>query len=402
MKRTRVERGLYRQENGHYGVYVVSAGKHHWRTVGPKLSEARRQRDLLLVKAHQGELAPRPRITFAELAGTWIAGFEAMVISGERSERTLEHYQGLLTCHLLPAFGHKRIDQISTDECARFIAALRAKGLAPKTIASALTPLGRVFSLAIRRGYMDGNPLDRLERSERPRIHKREQRVLNHDEIQRLLAACLPSHRPLIATAIFTGMRLGELLGLVWEDVDFDHGLIHVRYQLARRWRDKPVRRARLKTGAAVRDIPLLPQLGSLLKQHKVASPRSGDRDFVFTTTVGTPQHYRNVERRGLQRAAQRADLEEVGRPVLRVHDLRHTFASHLIVDLGLDVAQVSRILGHARASITLDTYTHLFDQAAHAADIRERMEASTFGNLLPGASGIGTAAAAETRPPTR
>src|SRR6266567_73468 len=240
MKRTRVERGLYRQANGHYGVYVVSAGKHHWRTVGPKLSEARRQRDLLQVKAHRGELAPRATITFAELAETWISGFEAMVVSGERSERTLEHYQGFLACHLLPVFGHRRMDEISTDECARFIVALRAKGLAPKTIASALTPLGRVFSLAIRRGYMDGNPLERLERSERPRIQKREQRVLDHNEIQRLLAACLPSHRPLIATAIFTGMRLGELLGLVWEDIDFEQGLVSVRYQLARRWRDKP------------------------------------------------------------------------------------------------------------------------------------------------------------------
>ncbi len=61
----------------------------------------------------------------------------------------------------------------------------------------------------------------------------------------------------------------------------------------------------------------------------------------------------------------------------------RHTFASHLIVDLKLDVAHVSRILGHARPSITLDTYTHLFDQAAHAADIRERMAESRFGALL-------------------
>jgi integrase len=75
--------------------------------------------------------------------------------------------------------------------------------------------------------------------------------------------------------------------------------------------------------------------------------------------------------------------MQGEGRMPLRLHDLRHTFASHLIVDLGLDVAQVSRILGHARASITLDTYTHLFDQAAHAADIRERMGRSTFGSLL-------------------
>jgi len=65
------------------------------------------------------------------------------------------------------------------------------------------------------------------------------------------------------------------------------------------------------------------------------------------------------------------------------VHDLRHTFASHLIVDLRLDVAQVSRILGHARPSITLDRYTHLFDQAGHAQQIREAMGASAFGGLL-------------------
>jgi len=64
-------------------------------------------------------------------------------------------------------------------------------------------------------------------------------------------------------------------------------------------------------------------------------------------------------------------------------HDLRHTFASHLIVDLGIDVAQVSRILGHARITITLDTYTHLFDDARHTREIRRRMAASQFASLL-------------------
>jgi integrase len=64
-------------------------------------------------------------------------------------------------------------------------------------------------------------------------------------------------------------------------------------------------------------------------------------------------------------------------------YDLRHTFASHLIIDLGLDVAQVSRILGHARITITLDTYTHLFEDARHAQDIRTRMATSPFAGLL-------------------
>jgi len=272
---------------------------------------------------------------------------------------------------------------LSTDDCARFIADLRTKGLAPKTIAGALCPLGRVFSLGVRRGYIAGNPLQRLDASERPRLHRREQRVLNHEEIARLLEACLPSHKPLIASAIFTGMRISELLGLVWGDIDFEHGVIRVRYQLGRGKRGRPAQRLRLKTRAGVRDIPLLPQLGSLLREHKLASRFSGERDLVFVTRFGTPQWCRNVQRRGLQRAARRAGLESDELPRLRVHDLRHTFASHLIVDLKLDVAQVSRILGHARPSITLDTYTHLFDQAAHAADIRERMAASKFGSVL-------------------
>ena len=103
----------------------------------------------------------------------------------------------------------------------------------------------------------------------------------------------------------------------------------------------------------------------------------------MFATARGTPYGHRNVSRRCLGRAAQLAGLNDDGWPPLRFHDLRHTFASHLIIDLGLDVAQVSRILGHARITITLDTYTHLFEDTRHARDIRTRMAASPFAGLL-------------------
>ena len=383
MKRERVERGIYRQRNGTYGVYVMAEGKPRFQTAGTKLAEARRERDLLSAKAQRGELAAPSALTFCELAEEWIIGFEAQVRSGERSERTLEHYRYHLDRHLLPAFGRRRLQGLTTDDCARLIASLRGKGLSPKTVAGALVPLGRVFALALRRGYLHDNPLRRLEASERPRPQRSEQRVLTHDEIGKLLAASLRSYRPLLATALYTGMRLQELLGLTWADVDFEAGLVRVRFQLSRARIDSPARRVRLKTNAAVRDIPLLPQLGALLKRHKLASRYSGERDYVFTTGRGTPLGWRNVERRGLRRAADRAGLNRESEPPLRVHDLRHTFASHLVVDLRLDVAQVSRILGHARPSITLDAYTHLFDQAGHAADIRARMAESRFARAL-------------------
>jgi integrase len=104
---------------------------------------------------------------------------------------------------------------------------------------------------------------------------------------------------------------------------------------------------------------------------------------WVFATSRGTPYGRRNVARRCLTRAANLAGLNDDEWPPLRFHDLRHVFASHLIVDLGLDVAQVSRIVGHASPTITLNVYTHLFDDARHARGIRQRMADSPFAALL-------------------
>lgn len=383
MKRERIERGIYKQTNGTYGVYLLVNGKPRYQTVGRKLTEARRRRDQLSAQAQTGQLPQPSRLTLAQLAETWLEGFRALVAAGERAERTLEYYTYALDKHLLPALGHKRLQQISTDDIAQLIANLRAKGLSAKTINGALVPLGRILKHALRRGHITNNPLDRLEQHERPRNHRREQRVLNHHEISRLLAASLPRYRTFLGTAIYTGMRLSELLGLTWADIDFDQQLIHVRYQLSRARQDKPARRVPLKTRAATRDIPLPPQLAALLRRHKLASRYSADADYVFCTATGTPLSSRNVERRGLGHAADNADLNTEDHPRLRVHDLRHTYASHLIIDLKLDIPQVSRILGHTRPSITLDTYTHLYNHATHAESIRERLAASSFANLL-------------------
>src|SRR4051794_1113394 len=98
----------------------------------------------------------------------------------------------------------------------------------------------------------------------------------------RCSAARASVYRPLLTTAIYTGMRLSELLGLTWQDVDFDSEIIHLRYQLSRAPHDRPARRVRLKTNAATRDIPLLPQLGALLKRHKLASHHTNPSDYVF------------------------------------------------------------------------------------------------------------------------
>jgi len=120
------------------------------------------------------------------------------------------------------------------------------------TIRTALTPLGRVLSHAARRGLIASNPMSRLERGERPSPGRREMRILQRDEIHALLGAADPRYRPLLATAIFTGLRLGEVLGLTWADVDLKAGTPHVRKQL-----DRDGHRVAPKTPQAVRDVVL-------------------------------------------------------------------------------------------------------------------------------------------------
>jgi hypothetical protein len=135
--------------------------------------------------------------------------------------------------------------------------------------------------------------------------------------------------------------------------------------------------------------LPLEPAAQIAVVKEKVvhgdqdaSESRQRCADYVFATSHGTAFLHHNVSMRVLRRAAVDAGLDRNGRR-LRFHDLRHTFASHLIIDIRLDVAQVSRILGHARTSMTLDTYTHLFEEARHGADVRAELARSDFANLL-------------------
>ena len=131
--------------------------------------------------------------------------------------------------------------------------------------------------------------------------------MLGRDEIERLLGACPPPDRLLVTTALYSGLRISELLGLIWDDIDFAAGLIRVRAQLSRAHRGEPARRVAPKTPASVREVPLVSQLSHLLAAHKQASPFAMSTDWVFATSRGTPQGQRNVVQRVLKRAAEGA-----------------------------------------------------------------------------------------------
>jgi len=381
-QRVRVERGIYLQANGKYAVCFMLEGRPRFRTVGYDLELARAQRRLFVRAAGFGVVAPPPRLALQTVAGWWLERYERRVASGERRERTLEIHRYYLERHLLPLLGSRLIREISVADVSDLMDRLRARGCAEKTVANALGTLGNVMRFAVRNSWIAESPVEKLERHERPRPAPYPQRALGREEIARLLYACLPAYRPLVATALFTGMRLSELLGLIWDDVDFVGGCVHVRAQLSRAHVGAPAQRVAPKTRAAYRQIPLSPQLVALLRDTRFSSLRGGGGDWVFSTRNGTPLSQRNVQRSALHLAADAAGLR-AGGARLRFHDLRHTFASHLTIDLGLDVVQVSRMLGHASPSTTLNIYAHMFDEARHAADIRARMARSAFAGLL-------------------
>jgi len=185
--------------------------------------------------------------------------------------------------HLLPRFGSRKLGAITTDDVARLVAEMRKAGYAGWTITGSLSTLSGCLGRAKRRGLIPANPVPGLERGERPKVGNGPKRVLSEAEITAVLDQATDGFRPLIATMIFAGLRLGETLALRWQDVDFEHGFLNVRHQLT------PARElAALKTDSGRRSVVLIPQLGKMLREHLMASIHKRPADFLFPRTGGT------------------------------------------------------------------------------------------------------------------
>lgn len=156
-------------------------------------------------------------------------------------------------------------------------------------------------------------------------------------------------------------MSQGELLGLQWKDINWDRKIVHIQRQL-NRVPGGVLRFSQLKTKSSIRTISLGNTTIAVLKEHQMQQFREfcdmGARwqefDLVFPTTIGTPTNHSNLLRRSY-----RPLLKDAGLPEIRFHNLRHTAAS-LMLNHGIPVLIVSKRLGHAQPSITLDVYGHI------------------------------------------
>jgi integrase len=353
--------GVYKSSSGKFEIqFYDSDGRSRFQTVDGSYEEAKQVRADLVSRMSKGERVSRTKTTFRDYAKVWLQQQKT-----EIRPRTYEVYEIAVRLHINPVIGDMKMSDVDEDDVLRVIARMKKNGKKAWTIRSVLTPLGRILGHAARKGKIASNPMARLERGERPKVERHEMRILTRTEIGKLLAGSPDRYRTALAAAVLSGMRLSEILGLSWRDVDFDAGVIHVRQQA-----DRKGQLVEPKTPQAKRDIVLPPNLAKMLREHKMASRFKAATDLVFPTGTGRAQNGRNVSRRGLDKALENAKLEK-----LRFHDLRHTHCS-LLISEGLNVVFVSRQMGHASPDITLKIYSHMWDAAEHSSKASAALDA--------------------------
>ena len=196
-----------------------------------------------------------------------------------------------------------------------------------------------------------------------PRVPKHEITPLTPEQARQLIESAVDDrHLALYLTALGTGLRQGELLGLRWEDVDLDAGRLRVRHTLANV--KGTLTLLEPKTDRSRRTVMLADAVVTALRAHRtrqrmerlVSGSRWVDSGHVFTTLHGTPYHAATITR------AFQAALTRAGLPRCRFHDLRHAAATFLLAE-GMTLEDVKNLLGHSSITLTSNTYGHVLEQ---------------------------------------
>jgi integrase len=349
-------------------------GSRHRRLVSGRTSaEARKRLDDLRAKLRLGVLAPTSTGTVAEYLTSWLERDRQRVRPSSWRSRELH-----VRAYLIPALGRLSLVRLSAADVERALDAFQRTGcpilppgrrrpLAPRTVIHIRATLRRALNAAQRAGLVARNA---ASDAAPPYVPHRAVTYLTAEDVRRLLDGTREDpNGPLFTLAVTTGLRLGELLGLAWPDVDASAGTLTVRHALAedgeRRWV-----LAEPKSARARRTLPL-PALArqALERQRELqAADRAAvdtawqDRwGLVFTDRVGRPVDPRNASH-AFQVARRR-----LGLPAVRFHDLRHSAATLLLAE-GVPLAVISELLGHASIAITASHYAAVVPELRHEA----------------------------------
>jgi integrase len=310
----------------------------------PTLAAAKTWRTDALRASNRGQLRAPTALTVRQAAEELIGGMRDGSIptrSGSRYKPSaVRSYDEALRLRILPALGDRRLSDVTRADVQDIADRLTAEGLAASTVSNQLDPLRVIYRRAIRRDLVSVDPTKGLELR---KPDGRRDRIASPEEARELLDALHESDRAIWATALYAGLRLGELRALRWTDVGLDARVIRVE----RGWDAKEGEQAG-KSAAARRTVPLIGRLAPYLAVHKLATGRDGDA-LVFGATAEVPFEPSTVNRRALAawgwKSGRNPDPEGPRTIALKaredaldrigLHECRHTFASLLIASGG-------------------------------------------------------------------
>jgi integrase len=297
--------------------------------------------------AKGGLRAPKP-ITVREAWEEWHEAAKTGTVRNRSGDHykpgAIRSYERAMRLRVLSEFANVRLADLDRIDLQRFVDRMLADGLAPPTIDVTLLPLRAIYREALGRGDVMANPCDGLRL---PRSDRRRDRIASPSEGAALIAAVLPDDRPLWATAMYAGLRRGEIQALRACDIDLAAGLLRVEFGWD--FKEGPIE---LKSNAGRRRVPIPAVLRDHLMEQRLRTEREGAQLF-FGRTGADPFYPEQVQRRA-DKAWKAAGLERI-----TFHECRHTYAS-LMIAAGVNAKALSTYMGHANISITLDRYGHL------------------------------------------
>ena len=300
------------------------------------------------------------RATFGEFAAKWLTIRIAR-------PTTLRRDKGLINAYLRPAFASTLLSAITIEDVRALLARV-TKEQSPSTSRRLLAVLGKMFADAVKNDYVRQNPVDRLDRRDKPQVHKTA-RAIDLDELLRLLGALPDRWAAFSLVAVLTGLRWGEIASLEWPDIDFDAGKILVR-------RATPAGTKGSHDPKSLTSHRAIDMLWPV-RQALLDVPQRGQ--LVFPGARGGPLNHGWFHRRIWRKTTSAAGSQ------LRFHDLRHGFAS-LLLAWGEPILYVSQQLGHSSAAFTLTTYAHLIQQGRRLdkEETLQQMSAAARGQCAP------------------
>lgn len=298
--------------------------------------------------------------------------------------KTFASYEGVTRLHILPMIGDIRLERLAVGDVARLLQLKQHQGLSPRSVRYIGHVLRNALNKAVRWGIVGRNV---ASLADLPREVHKDVRVLSPDEARRLVEAARGDRlEALWILSVSTGLRLGEVLALRWNDVDLNRRELRVTKALQRQTgRGLVVTEPKTRRSRRTIIIPIL--VAERLRRHQAqqeldfqaAQAPYGEDGLIFTSTSGAALDSSNVAR-SFKRLLQRAELSSI-----RFHDLRHSCASLLLAQ-GVSPRVVMETLGHSRISVTMDTYTHVMPALQRdAADAMDRaLSPERGGQLLP------------------